>query len=181
MHTSKNLFLAGAAALCLTTFAVHAKDTDADAQLREAMRSKMSETKPQAAPKAPTAVPAAPAKPVTTTAPANTATKPAVTVTTTKVVTTASPATSTSETDAMREAMRARIAGEAPAAAVTSSSATAAAMPSAQAASLTTLTPPPSPLSATKAQRLQALLEQYKTDQITPEQYHAQRAKIIAE
>ena len=42
--------------------------------------------------------------------------------------------------------------------------------------------PPPSlPISAPKAQRLQQLLEQYKADMVTPEQYHDQRAKILAE
>jgi hypothetical protein len=42
--------------------------------------------------------------------------------------------------------------------------------------------PPPSlPVSASKAQRLQQLLQQYKADMVTPEQYHDQRAKILAE
>ena len=40
---------------------------------------------------------------------------------------------------------------------------------------------PASSLPAGKEQRLQTLLEQYKADQITSEQYHEQRAKIIAE
>jgi hypothetical protein len=37
------------------------------------------------------------------------------------------------------------------------------------------------PISMTKEQRLQALLARYKADQITPEQYHTQRAAILAE
>jgi hypothetical protein len=44
-------------------------------------------------------------------------------------------------------------------------------------------TPPPA-MSATmtaKDQRLEALLQQYRADQITPQQYHEQRAKILAE
>lgn len=41
--------------------------------------------------------------------------------------------------------------------------------------------PPPPAVSADKEQRLQELLSKYKADQITPEQYHEQRAKILAE
>lgn len=40
---------------------------------------------------------------------------------------------------------------------------------------------PALPISATKEQRLQGLLMLYKGDQITPEQYHTQRAAILAE
>jgi hypothetical protein len=40
---------------------------------------------------------------------------------------------------------------------------------------------PPVPFSNDKQQRLDQLLKQYQADQITPAQYHEQRAKIIAE
>jgi hypothetical protein len=40
---------------------------------------------------------------------------------------------------------------------------------------------PPLPISSTKEAQLQALLEKYKANQITPEQYQTQRAKILAE
>jgi len=40
---------------------------------------------------------------------------------------------------------------------------------------------PPPAVSADKEQRLQELLRKYRADQITPEQYHEQRAKILAE
>jgi hypothetical protein len=40
--------------------------------------------------------------------------------------------------------------------------------------------PPPS-VSSDKEQRLQELLRKYKADQVTPEEYHQQRAKILAE
>lgn len=43
------------------------------------------------------------------------------------------------------------------------------------------LVPPPTPLSGSKEERLGQLLKQYKADQITPAEYHEQRAKIIAE
>ena len=45
----------------------------------------------------------------------------------------------------------------------------------------TPIEPPATNLPAGKEQRLQSLLEQYKTDKITAEEYHAQRAKILAE
>jgi hypothetical protein len=40
---------------------------------------------------------------------------------------------------------------------------------------------PPLPISAVKEAQLQTLLERYKANQITPEQYHTERAKILAE
>jgi hypothetical protein len=39
---------------------------------------------------------------------------------------------------------------------------------------------PELPISGAKVQKLHALLQQYKADQITPEQYQAERAKILA-
>ncbi len=40
---------------------------------------------------------------------------------------------------------------------------------------------PALPIAASQAARLQALLAKYKADQISPEDYHQQRAKILAE
>ncbi len=40
---------------------------------------------------------------------------------------------------------------------------------------------PPDPLSGSKAARMAELLQLYKADQITPKEYHTQRAAIIAE
>jgi translation initiation factor 2 gamma subunit (eIF-2gamma) len=37
------------------------------------------------------------------------------------------------------------------------------------------------PVSATQQAQLQALLEKYKANQITPEEYHNQRAEILAQ
>jgi hypothetical protein len=39
----------------------------------------------------------------------------------------------------------------------------------------------PAPVAGSKEQRLQALLQQYQADKISPEEYHSQRAKILAE
>jgi hypothetical protein len=46
---------------------------------------------------------------------------------------------------------------------------------------LAPLFPPPMPISGSKEQRLRELLYRYTNDQINPEQYHQQRAKILAE
>ncbi|HEV2455591.1 MAG TPA: hypothetical protein VGY98_15100 [Verrucomicrobiae bacterium] len=43
------------------------------------------------------------------------------------------------------------------------------------------MTAPPLPISAEKQAELQNLLSQYMANQLTPEQYHEQRAKIMAE
>jgi hypothetical protein len=40
---------------------------------------------------------------------------------------------------------------------------------------------PPPAVAADKGQRLQELLRKYRADQVTPEEYHQQRAKILAE
>jgi hypothetical protein len=40
---------------------------------------------------------------------------------------------------------------------------------------------PASPLPADKASRLAELLRRYKADEITPDEYHQQRAAILAE
>ena len=47
--------------------------------------------------------------------------------------------------------------------------------------SLPALQGPATGLSAAKEQKLNELLNQYRADQITPQQYHEQRAKILAE
>jgi hypothetical protein len=47
--------------------------------------------------------------------------------------------------------------------------------------SLPALTGPASSLSAAKQQKLDQLLQQYRADQLTPQQYHEQRAKVLAE
>lgn len=43
------------------------------------------------------------------------------------------------------------------------------------------IAPPPLPISASKADRLAALLRKYQADQVTPQEYHQQRAAILAE
>jgi hypothetical protein len=53
--------------------------------------------------------------------------------------------------------------------------------PPADNSGLTLIAAPPVPISAAKQAQLQALLEKYKADQITPGEYHTERAKILAE
>lgn len=45
----------------------------------------------------------------------------------------------------------------------------------------TPIVAPALPISMTKEQKLMQLLSQYKADKISPEQYHEQRAAILAE
>ena len=40
---------------------------------------------------------------------------------------------------------------------------------------------PPVAISAEKQQRLDTLLRKYRADELTPEEYHLQRAKVLAE
>jgi len=40
---------------------------------------------------------------------------------------------------------------------------------------------PASPVNASQRQRLDELLSRYQADQVTPEQYHQERAKILAQ
>jgi hypothetical protein len=53
--------------------------------------------------------------------------------------------------------------------------------PAKQPAALQPISGPASPLSADKQKRLADILAQYRADKITPQEYHAQRAKILAE
>jgi hypothetical protein len=62
-----------------------------------------------------------------------------------------------------------------------SQKATASKRPSEVQSKLPPLPTPPPAFSASKEQRLQELLQQYMADRLSPEEYHAQRAKIVAE
>jgi hypothetical protein len=53
--------------------------------------------------------------------------------------------------------------------------------PAQGAPAFTPIQAPPPAISADKEARLAELLRKYKTDQITPEEYHQQRAKILSE
>jgi hypothetical protein len=53
--------------------------------------------------------------------------------------------------------------------------------PQKQAAKPAPIPPPASPPELTKEQKLADLLRRYEADEITPYQYHMERAKIVAE
>ena len=200
MQISKTLLTCGAAALCLTAFSAHAKDTATDAQLREALRQKMSEIGGESP--APVAPPAAGAPaPAPATPPASVA-PPTVAAPAAQPAVTAPAAQDDAEIARLQQALRDRIAAEGPvtkvvAAPVVEAPAakpTVSAKPAVQptvvkpAVTATSKKPvqvpmvaPAPPIAASKEQRLQQLLQQYKADQITPQEYHQQRAAILAE
>lgn len=115
------------------------------------------------------------------------------------------PASVSSEEDRLREAVRARLAAGETSATVaqpvvtngddlqpvvttttvvapsTPAPAPVAPAPASAPVSTKVITAPASPIPASKEQRLAALLQQYKADLITPQQYHEERAKILAE
>jgi 2-oxoglutarate dehydrogenase E2 component (dihydrolipoamide succinyltransferase) len=208
MQTTKFLFLIGAAAILAAPLSVSAApDTEAQAKLREALRKKIEEANPPVAPApAPVAPPVvvAPAAPKPAPAPAVKAPTVVVPIPAEPVAaaTPAVPAKAAGadprfselpdpDADAqaarIREALRQKIAAEraaAPATAVAPAKPGAVVWtpaPKATAAIVTPIETAPSPLSGSKQQRLAALLQLYKSDQITPQQYHTQRAAIIAE
>jgi len=143
--------------------AVKPSDPEAQNKLREALRVKMADsqaqTQAQTATTAKSSQPVTPPKPQQSAAP-KTETKTPVAVAKPATVpakpkaTTAKPADTSLKT-AEGEAMK-------------------------QAASVPVFNSD-LPISADKQQRLNALLEQYKADKVTPQQYHEQRAKILAE
>lgn len=189
MQISKVLIPTAVTAFCLVANVVQAADSAQDARLREALRQKMNElNNPAATPVAPAVVTPAPAAPK--------ATKPATVVVPATVVPApaAAPAASTSAptdqddalTARLRQALEERMAQEAkfPAKASTVAAPGApatAVQPAATVPGEVPMVAPALPISGSKEQRLEQLLQQYKADQITPEQYHAQRAKILAE
>jgi len=89
-------------------------------------------------------------------------------------------ATETAETARLREAMRVKLATT-PTPPAAQPAATAKATASVVApAPLADLPAPASPFAGSKQQQLAELLSRYKADIITPQEYHLQRAKIIA-
>lgn len=201
MHIPKSLLLATVAYLAISASKTLAKDSDDAAKLREAMRQKLAEEKiAQTAPaQATPAAPAKPAAPAATAKPVTPAT-PAAPVKPTPAPAPVKPATQASATDsvvvgddpedaALRETMHARMADKAVPAAAPAEPAPAPTKPAKPApskakpakAASTPMQTPASPLAGSKEERLKHLLDQYKADQITPEEYHKQRAKIVAE
>ena len=195
MQISKLFLPLGAVAVLSLWSPLYAQETDAQAKAREALRQKIAELNAQqqspAAPAAPVApiAPAAPAPPVVTTPqPPVVVVAPAAipVVSTIPASPTVSAAPMDNATTARaREALRQKMLElDAQSAALKTTTASGATFTPATAAAVPGYQPiqvPPSSLTGTKEARLATLLQQYKTDQITPEQYHKQRAAIIAE
>jgi len=173
-------------------------DPEAIAKAREAMRQKMQELPaqppskvattpaPKRAPKVATAKPA-PA-PQTVPEPVPSAAKPAARETVATQPAATQPAEVRPAQTPPQVEVQAPVATELPerteaenAARKQASKKQKIRKPSSTAPVFQPLAGPPLPISAEKQQRLANLLEQYRADQITPEQYHQQRAKILAE
>ena len=210
MQTIKFLAVLGAASIGLAPLVSSAQDTDDQAKFREAMRKAIEEQNAAeaagtAAPAAPKPV-AQPAANPTVVVPVPTEPETAGAKSDSKF--SDAPVASDDENMAkFRTAMRQEIANNpapvaTPAAASGAAVAAKAAPAPAKAAPVAANKPAPaakahaaskptysaapgeaipSPFSTAKQQRLDALLGQYKADAITPQEYHAQRAAIIAE
>ena len=188
---------------------LHAQDNAAQAAARAALLQKMQEingappaASPAPAPAQPALAPAAPAAvapaveipaattvvPAATTAPTAVET-PAPAVATPAAAGTLAPAGDTPAQVAARAALLQKMQeiGGNPSTATSSAAATPA-----PAVKVETTTPgrvavaqpivaPALPIALSKEQKLNALLSSYKADQLTPQQYHEQRAAILAE
>jgi len=159
-------------------------------QARQATRARMAELQGNRKTAIPvgreTPEPQPTAPPVNETAPSTNVVAPATTVTptvTTKVKSSGPTAAEIREAKAReaaeRKAERARI--EADAKAAKAAKQVKKAVVAEPPVLLTPLVAPASSLPPAKEQALQALTEQYKADKITAEEYHDQRAKILAE
>jgi hypothetical protein len=188
MQTSKFPLWICALALC-GGMTLRADDTPAQAAARAALNQKMQEMEggSAAAPQTPAAVELAPAPVIPTTPPpAATVAVPAEAPAAPVVAPATTPAApepvvaQAGDTEAQAKARAAlnekmsEIGLPAPVAPAATS------VPVATAAGLKPITAPALPINMTKAGKLDWLLSLYKSDQITPEQYHAQRAAILA-
>lgn len=211
MQTTKFLVVLGAAAALLAPLsAVAAPDSEAQAKLREAMRLKMEELNAQSTPAPAPVAPAPKPKPAVVEEIKPIERPPTVVVpvpvepTTVVVAPAAIKAPKVEKSDArfsevpdeaqeaknaqLLESLRAKVAAEKVSAPVVANPTTPAkpasvfsAVPAEVAPITANIEAPASPLSGTKQDRLAELLRRYKADEITPQDYHKQRAQIIAE
>ncbi len=204
MQISKCFLAVCAAAYCTTVLPLKAADTDTDAKLREAVRQKIAElqAQPAPAPAQPTPAPTPAAKPSPATQPSPTAAKPAPAAsqpvdqqridkareTLHKQMTDLEnqPPAATSATNVPPKAAASQSgqkAAQAPAAKPEAQpkGEKAAKKPGTGTPALAPIQAPPPAISADKETRLKELLRQYKADEISAEQYHQQRAKVLSE
>lgn len=179
MQMSKTLLACGAVAFSLVALKASAADTATDAKLREALHQKMEEMNKPAAP----AQAAAPAARPATPAPTSESPAAAPVVVTQEGAVAPPAAQDDAQTARLRAALREALTSTPPpaeSAPAPAASGTAASLP-AEMPAPAIMTAPPLPISATKEERLETLLQLYKADRITPMEYHERRAKILAE
>jgi hypothetical protein len=195
MQISRSFLAACGAAYCLALLPLCAADADVESKLREALRQKMNELDAQPAQAVPQPAVAAPSPqkkkapaPVTKPAPTARPTPPAQWTPATAAQPTV-PAQLSSPKAKSEPAVKATATAGKPSAPAPATAAQPAPAPQSptkpkvikgQQPLLPIEGPPPS-VTADKEQRLQELSAKYKADQITPEEYHQQRAKILAE
>ncbi len=207
MQTTKLLFVIGlVGTLAASERTYSAVDTPQQIQARQALRQKMAEldalsatnTAPTATPSL--SAPAAPEKPAPSTPPAApppvvppvaTTQKKAPVVPVAPVPVAKIPDSSEfgpvpdgiedANTARARAAMRSEMALLQVTPAVPTKSGHPKISPARIASTPLVMEVPPDPLSAAKAARMAELLQRYKEDQITPQEYHKQRAAILTE
>ena len=157
-------------------------DPDAIAKAREALRQKMNELQagqPTPATQPPATPPSAPA-PAVPAAPPATASATAIQPPSTPELT-APPEADPAAIAKAREAMRLKMQAMGPEPMAANALVSTRPGKTQTGMNFPAMSAPPLGISATKEQRLQQLLQQYRSDLISPEQYQAGRAKILAE
>jgi hypothetical protein len=178
---------------------VQQAEPDAIAKARDAVRQKIQES-PGTPPPAPAAAPTAAPSPAVAATPI--ATPPAAPKVVPPIASEPSPDSSAPESDSIakaRQALRQQISGDTEAGPKADAESLAKARealrqrmqgmtyvdPASRGGSTVgsnfiPLEGPPLPISSEKHERLNGLLQRYRADQLTPEQYQAERAKILA-
>jgi hypothetical protein len=180
MQASKISVMMCAAAICASPLLVRAADTEAEAKLRAVLREKMAE---QGAPVKPvvTTPKMEEVKPVDTAPVADAGTQEKLrAVLREKMAEQGAPMKPVVTTPKMEEVKpvdNSRVAAEKEALKQSAKKENA----KVKQVETQPVVNPDLPLSADKQIRLNALLEQYKADKITPQEYHEQKAKILAE
>ncbi|HNR71267.1 MAG TPA: hypothetical protein PLV05_01195 [Verrucomicrobiota bacterium] len=160
MQISKSFLIACAAAYGATALPLYAEDTEAQVRARVALEQKLNELQSQPQPaEAPAPAPETP--------PPTRRQAKSPKIASPKAEKAKAPAP-TPAPDAPAESAAAPAAARKPA-------------PARAASALPQIEGPGAAISAEKQQRLDELLTQYRADQITPEEYHQLRAKILAE
>lgn len=155
-----------------------AGDNEAQAKARAALLEKMNEIAAEPAPSVPTPAPIIvtpagatveqPAQPAVGTAPAQPAVGAAMTA----------PAQPTKPVVEKKKKKKKKVAPETAAFATQPGQPAATSFPGKE-LGMQPIVAPPLPITATKEDQLQALLAKYMADQISPEEYHKQRAAIL--